>query len=67
MQGFSNVQPRNQSIDLIKIMAMCLVICLHTTHQYLTSGINDIIFVLYNTSAIAIPLFFMVSGFLLIG
>lgn len=67
MQGFSNVQPRNQSIDLIKIMAMCLVICLHTTHQYLTSGINDIIFVLYNTSAIAIPLFFMVNGFLLIG
>lgn len=46
---------------------MCLVVCLHTTFNYINSERINVEYVLYNTSVIAIPLFFMVSGFLLIG
>lgn len=55
---------RNQSIDLIKIIAMIMVIGLHVNIGRLD---NPIAFVISRTSGIAIPLFFMVSGFLLWG
>ena len=58
---------RNLSIDLLKIVAMSLVVCLHTTHQFIGSASNDLSYVLYNLGVLAIPLFFMVSGYLLIG
>lgn len=61
------VQQRNLSIDLIKTIAMLSVICLHTTYQYIqpnTFGLADI---LYKSAVISIPLFFMVSGYLLLG
>lgn len=67
MANISIPDNRNQSIDLIKIIAMCLVVCLHTTHNYMIPGVISIEFILYNSSVIAIPLFFMVSGYLLIG
>ncbi|MDE6005931.1 MAG: acyltransferase [Muribaculaceae bacterium] len=55
---------RNISLDLIKVIAMTYVMLLHSVHA-VTS--NILCFVLATMSGIAIPLFFMVSGFLLIG
>lgn len=57
---------RNLSIDLVKIIAMSLVVCLHTTHRFINNEFN-INYILYNLSVAAIPLFFMVSGYLLLG
>lgn len=58
---------RNQSIDLIKIVAMVLVVALHTTRAAVCPDYPDISFVFYNLGVVAIPLFFMVSGYLLVG
>ncbi|MDE6311804.1 MAG: acyltransferase family protein [Muribaculaceae bacterium] len=58
---------RNYSIDLVKFIAMCLVVCLHTTYDYIVPGEINIEYILYNSAVIAVPLFFMVSGYLLIG
>ena len=58
---------RNQSVDLIKIVAMVLVVALHTTRTAVCPDYPDISFVFYNLGVIAIPLFFMVSGYLLVG
>lgn len=59
---------RNKSIDLIKIVAMMMVLLFHngvaryhSCYQYLQY--NDI----YYIAGIAIPLFFMVSGYLMSG
>lgn len=57
---------RNSSIDLIKTVAMLGVIALHTTHNYLGDSFN-VSNVMYETGVISIPLFFMVSGYLLLG
>ena len=43
------------------------VICLHTTHLYNTSYSLSIADILYKTAVIAIPLFFMTSGYLMFG
>lgn len=57
----SSPNGRNISLDLIKVLAMTFVMALHT----FTS--SDILSLRIRTiSGIAIPLFFMVSGFLLI-
>ena len=54
---------RSQNIDLIKIIAMFCVIGLHSTYSYVDTYMGNI---LYRTSVIAIPLFFMVSGYLVL-
>ena len=55
---------RDQSIDLIKILAMLGVISLHSnlgrTDTYITA------FVLSRIAGISVPLFFMVSGYLML-
>ena len=61
------VQQRNLSIDFIKTIAMLGVICLHTTYQYIQPGTFGLADVLYESAVISIPLFFMVSGYLLLG
>ncbi len=66
MPGHTTTSCRNYSLDLIKFIAMCLVVCLHTTHYYIVPGVLNIEYILYNTSVVAIPLFFMVSGYLII-
>lgn len=59
---------RNLSIDLVKIVAMCLVVALHTTYGFIKeNSFEDVSFIIYNLGVIAIPLFFMVSGYLLLG
>lgn len=55
---------RNLSIDLIKIVALLGVICLHTEIKFYE---NPLAQCLYMTAVVSIPLFFMVSGFLLYG
>lgn len=61
------VQQRNLSLDFIKTIAMLGVICLHTTYQYIQPGTFGLADVLYESAVISIPLFFMVSGYLLLG
>ena len=58
---------RDQSLDLIKIVAMVSVIGLHTTHDYINSSIFSFANIIYRSSVIAIPLFIMTSGYLLFG
>lgn len=53
---------RNAKIDLIKLVAMMLAVGLHT---FMGGGSASMW--LYATSVIAIPLFFIVSGYLLLG
>lgn len=58
---------RNMSIDVIKIIAMFGVIMLHTTHNLMSTNGLDIASFMYKSAVISIPLFFMVSGYLLLG
>ena len=60
-------QNRNLSLDLIKFIAMCGVIALHSTMQYINPNYFSAADVIYDLGIIAMPLFFMVSGYLLIG
>lgn len=55
---------RNLSIDLIKIIAMFSIIALHTFGPKSEWSISNIF---YETAVIGIPLFYMVSGYLLLG
>lgn len=57
-----NVCSRNQSIDLVKIYAMIGVMALHST---LDSTDTVVGFCLSRIAGISVPLFFMVSGYLL--
>lgn len=62
----AQVNQRNQSIDLIKILAMCGVMTLHTTLRFdnYDDPVSRILFIF---SGLSMPLFFMVSGYLMIG
>lgn len=46
---------------------MIAVVCLHTTHYFLNGESFYIAAFLYRSAVVAIPLFFMVSGYLLLG
>lgn len=52
------------SIDLIKVIAMLGVMCLHAEMSYYE---NPLAQCLYMSAVVSIPLFFMVSGYLLYG
>lgn len=58
-------QERLLSIDLIKVVAMCAVMCLHTQFAY--SEASPLAHFLYISAVVAIPLFFITSGYLLLG
>lgn len=57
---------RQQSIDLLKIIAMFGVVALHATMQYITPGETGLADLVYDLGVISVPIFFMVSGFFLI-
>lgn len=57
---------RNQAIDIIKILAMIGVMALHATKSYIDANIFSAADIVYDLGIVSIPLFFMVSGFLLI-
>ena len=57
---------RNQSIDLVKVIAMFMVLLLHTGVARHCSSIDyTSVPQVYLIAGIAIPMFFMVSGYLL--
>lgn len=56
---------RDPGIDLVKIVAMVMVVTMHVTFPF-PNGILTLTRVLYYSCTPAIPLFFMVSGFLLL-
>lgn len=60
---------RNLSIDVVKIIAMFGVICLHTTRGFMSSQgtAYSLASFLYKSAVISIPLFFVVSGYLQLG
>ena len=62
-----NSEYRNRAIDLFKIVAMFGVICLHSTSTYLGERSFFVADVMYRSAVVSVPLFFMVSGFLLLG
>lgn len=58
------MEQRLPSLDFIKLFAMFGVICLHTEMVFYENPLAQF---LYMTAVVSIPLFFMVSGFLLYG
>ena len=58
------IKERNQSVDLVKIIAMMGVMALHTCLGR-TDSLSG--FVLSRSFGLSIPLFFMVSGYLMQG
>lgn len=58
---------RNLNLDLIKVIAMLGVICLHTTHSYTSPNQISMANIMYESAVVSIPLFFMVSGYLMLG
>lgn len=60
-------QERNLNIDLIKIIAMVFVIGLHSIAKYTIDGFNINYYYKHAICGTAIPLFFIVSGYLLLG
>lgn len=61
------VKGRDVSVDLVKIVAMFGVVCLHSVHFYISENSLGIADLLYESAVVSIPLFFLVSGFLLLG
>lgn len=59
-----NSNTRNLNLDLIKLTAMFGVMCLHSQMRFMDYPIAHF---LYVTAAVSIPLFFMTSGYLLLG
>lgn len=60
-------QERNLNLDLIKIIAMCFVVAMHTIRPWFVGGFNINTFYTITICGTAIPLFFTVSGYLLLG
>lgn len=58
------MKSRNFKLDFIKLLAMCGVMCLHTQMDYIDSPVAHF---LYITAVVSVPLFFMTSGYLLLG
>ena len=59
---------RNINIDLIKFIAMSFVVGMHSRRHYLEYPTYDIAYYAFNSIFTpAIPLFYMVSGYLLLG
>ncbi|MDO4319672.1 MAG: acyltransferase family protein [Bacteroidales bacterium] len=56
---------RNPAIDMVRFIAMIMVVSLHTTHTHYNN--LDLSWLLYNLSLPAVPLFFLCSGYLLLG
>ena len=55
---------RERWLDLIKVIACFLVVTLHTVRDGLDEGRNNIGLILFDLGVFAIPLFFMVNGYL---
>lgn len=60
-------QERNLNLDLIKIIAMVFVVGLHSIANFYICGINVNQYYTITICGTAIPLFFTVSGYLLLG
>lgn len=60
-------QERNLNLDLIKIIAMVFVVGLHTGTAFYIGNINVNRYYILTICGTAIPLFFTVSGYLLLG
>lgn len=54
---------RNNAIDMVRLLAMSMVVCIHTVDGDELSLCRA----LYNISVVAVPLFFVCSGYLLLG
>ena len=60
-------QERNLNLDFIKIIAMIFVVGLHSQTKWFIGNININWYYIYTICGTAIPLFFTVSGYLLLG
>jgi surface polysaccharide O-acyltransferase-like enzyme len=62
-----STQTRNLNLDLIKIIAMFFVVGLHTGTSFIVNGVDVNNYYRITICGTAIPLFFTVSGYLLLG
>lgn len=60
------MKERDYTLDLIKTTAMLGVIALHSMMYYITPGHTGLADILYDLGMTSMPLFFMVSGYLMI-
>lgn len=60
-------QERNLNLDLIKILAMVFVVGLHSGNKFYIGDIEVNYYYIWTICGTAIPLFFTVSGYLLLG
>ena len=60
-------QERNLNLDFIKILAMVFVVGLHTGTRFYIGNIEVNYYYIWTICGTAIPLFFTVSGYLLLG
>ena len=60
-------QERNLNLDFIKVLAMVFVIGIHSSTKYYIGNIDINRFFILTLCGPAIPLFFSVSGYLLLG
>lgn len=59
---------RNKALDIIKFIAMLAIIALHSVGSCASTGFTPIIAnIMYNMGIIGMPLFFMASGYMLLG
>lgn len=58
---------RDPAVDLVKLIAMAMVVCLHCTGYFFPWGQINLSWAVHTTSLPAVPLFFMCSGYLLLG
>lgn len=64
----SDKMSRNRNIDLIKVISMIFVMGLHSRGYFCEYPIYDFgYYLIHSVCGLAIPLFFMVSGYLLLG
>jgi surface polysaccharide O-acyltransferase-like enzyme len=62
-----STQTRNLNLDFIKIVAMFFVVGLHTGTSFIVNGVDVNSYYRITICGTAIPLFFTVSGYLLLG
>lgn len=61
------ISTRDPAIDLVKFIAMGMVVCLHCSGYFFHLGQLNMSWAFHTTSLPAVPLFFMCSGYLLLG
>lgn len=61
------IATRDPAIDLVRFIAMAMVVCIYAASPFFYCKTTNMSWALHTTSLPAVPLFFMCSGYLLLG